>query len=98
MEKCLDHIQFQCVEGNTDSLYFAIAGKVNEGITQGFKQIITDETFFNEKVYLLLPSDFYSINSSNTTFESGFEKMSFDKNLLGYAIEKEFQHLIALAH
>jgi hypothetical protein len=84
------------VERDTDSLYFAINGKVNEGINQGFKHILTDEKFYNENVYKWLPSDFYSSDNSNPTFSSPIEKMCFDKKLLGYAIEKQSQHMIAL--
>jgi hypothetical protein len=97
MEKCLDNRRFHYVEGDTDSLYFAISGKVNEGIIQGFKHIITDEKFYNENVFKWLPSDFYTSDNSNPTFETAIEKMGFDKKLLGYAIEKQSQHMIALA-
>jgi hypothetical protein len=48
MEKCLDGKRFHYLEGDTDSLYFAISGDKNEGINQGFKQIITDDQFYNE--------------------------------------------------
>jgi hypothetical protein len=97
MEKCLCNIHFHYVEGDTDSLYFAISGENNDGINQGFKHIITDEKFYNENVYKWLPSDFYSSDNSNPTFETAIERMGFDKKLLGYAIEKQSQHMIALA-
>jgi hypothetical protein len=97
MEKCLDNRRFHDVEGDTDSLYFAISGEKNEDINQRFKHIFTDEKFYNENVYKWLPSDFYSSDNSNPTFETSIEKMDFDKTLLGYAIEKQSQHMIALA-
>jgi hypothetical protein len=78
-------------------LYFAISGEANEGINKGFKHIITDEKFYYENVYKWLPSDFYSSDNSNPTFETNIEKMGFDKKLLGYAIEKQSQHMIAFA-
>jgi hypothetical protein len=59
----------------------------DEGINQGFKHIITDEQCYNENVYKWLPSDFYSSDNFNPTFETSIEKMGFDKKLLGYAIE-----------
>jgi hypothetical protein len=81
MEKCLDNSHFHYVEGDTDSFYFAISSKVNEGINQGFKHIITDEKFYNENIYKWLPSDFYSSDNSNPTFETAIQKMGFDKKL-----------------
>jgi hypothetical protein len=48
-------------------------------------------------VYKWLPSDFYSSNSTNPKFDDVIEKMSFDKKLLGFAIEKQSQHMIALS-
>jgi hypothetical protein len=78
-------------------LYFAINGKVHEGINQGFKHIITDEKFYNENVYKWLPNDFYSSDNSNHTFETDIEKMAKDKQLLVYAIEKQSQQMIALS-
>jgi hypothetical protein len=87
MGKFLDHTRFHYVEGDTDSLYFAISGSKNEDINQGFKHIITDEKFYNENIDKWLPSDFDSSDNSNHTFEIAIEKMGFDKKLLGYAIE-----------
>jgi hypothetical protein len=79
-------------------LYFAISGDKNEDINQGFKHIITHEQFYNENVYKWLPSDFYSTNNSNLTFKTAIDKMANDMKLLGFAIEKQSQHMIALAH
>jgi hypothetical protein len=79
MEKCLDHTRFHYVEGDTDSFNFAIAGKANESINQGFKHIITDEQYYNENIYQWLPCDVYSTNNSNPNFGTNIEKMSFDK-------------------
>jgi DNA polymerase elongation subunit (family B) len=44
MERSLDHKRFHYVDGDTDSLYFAISGEINENINLGFKHIITNET------------------------------------------------------
>jgi hypothetical protein len=97
MEKCLDHWRFLYVEEDIDSLYFAISEDKNEGINKSFKHINTDEKFYNENVFKWLSNDFYSTNNSNPTFIKAIEKMEFDKKLLGYAIEKQSQHMIALA-
>jgi hypothetical protein len=51
MENCLDHTRFHYIEGDTNSLYFAISGKVDEGINQWFKHFIADDKFYNENVY-----------------------------------------------
>jgi hypothetical protein len=59
MEKFLDPRLFHDVEGDTDSLYFAISGDKNEYINQGLKNIVTNERFYNENVYKWLSSDFY---------------------------------------
>jgi hypothetical protein len=45
MEKCLYYRRFHYVEGDTDSLYFAISGDKNEDIDQRFKYIIDNEQF-----------------------------------------------------
>jgi hypothetical protein len=50
MEKCLN-LRKHYVEGDTDSLYFAISGDKNEDINQCFKYIITNEQFYNENIY-----------------------------------------------
>jgi hypothetical protein len=81
MERCLDVNKFHYVEGDTDSLYFAISGDKNEDNKQGFKHIITDEKFSNENVYKWLPSDFYSSDNSNPTFENVVHQMKNDKKL-----------------
>jgi hypothetical protein len=96
IEKCLDHPRFHYVEGDIDSFYFAIRSDMNHDINQGFTHIITDEKFYNENVYKWLPSDYYSSDNYNPTFETAIEKMGFDKKLLGYAIENQSQHMIDL--
>jgi hypothetical protein len=97
MDNCLDHTRFHYVEGDIDWLYFAISRDKNEGIKQRFKHIINDEKFYNENVYKWLISEFYSTYSSKLSFNTLIEKMRFDKKLLGYAIEKQSRHMIALA-
>jgi hypothetical protein len=51
------------VEGDIDSLYFAIRLDKNEDINQVFMLIITNKHFYNENFYIWRPSDFYSTNS-----------------------------------
>jgi hypothetical protein len=97
MERCLDVHKFHYVEGDIDSLYFAISGHKDEGINQGFKHIITDEKFYNENIYKWLPSDFYSSDNSNPVFDNAIDKMKNDKKLLGFDSEKTSECMIALA-
>jgi hypothetical protein len=84
------------IEGDTDSAYWAVSGDSNEGFDQGFKHVITNHEFYNKHVYDWFPSDFYSSNNSNPTFNSDLAKMQFDKKLLGLAIEKQALNMIAL--
>jgi hypothetical protein len=61
------------VEGDTDSIYWAVSGSENDNYEQGFKHVIKDH-------------DFYNANN-----------IAFDKKLLGLAIEKQCENMIALA-
>jgi hypothetical protein len=96
MHKCLDMNRLHYVEGDTDSAYWAVAGKLNGGYKQGFQHVITDHEFYNKHVYEWFPSDFWSSDNSNPTFNTDLEKMQFDKKLLGLAIEKQALNMIAL--
>jgi hypothetical protein len=97
MYKCLDMTKIHFVEGDTDSMYFAIAGDCNEDNKQGFKHVIIDEKFYNDNVYKFFPSNFYSTNNSNPKFKTGLEKKEFDKKLGGVELEKQCDAMIALA-
>jgi hypothetical protein len=85
------------VEGDTDSMYWAVAGNPDEDYKQGFKYVIKDEQFYNENVYKFFPCDFYSTDNSNPIFVDKLERTLFDKKLLGLAIEKQCESMIALA-
>jgi hypothetical protein len=85
------------VEGDTDSMYWALSGSEDENYEQGFKHVIKNHTFYNDNIYKYTPSSFYSSNNSNPTFNSETERMVFDKKLLGLAIEKQCENMIALA-
>jgi hypothetical protein len=45
--KCLDLDKIHFIEGDTDSMYWAVAGALDEPNTQGFKHIIKDHEFYN---------------------------------------------------
>jgi hypothetical protein len=97
MTKCLDMNRIHVVELDTDSCYLAIAGNPNEDHHQCFKYVINDEDFYNEHIYSWAPSSFYSTNNTNPSFDTPKAQMAFDKKLLGLAIEKECENMIALA-
>jgi hypothetical protein len=84
------------IEGDTDSMYFAVAGSLHEDNTQGFKYVIKDEKFYNDNIYKFAPSGFYS-TGAKPTFASKLEQKQFDKKLLGLEIEKQCDNMIALA-
>ena len=56
MYKCLDMDKIHFVEGDTDSMYFAIAGDINKDYTQGFDAVIKDVDFYNANVYSWMPN------------------------------------------
>jgi hypothetical protein len=85
------------VEGDTDSMYWAVSGSKSEDYQQGFKHVIKYHKFYNENIYKFTPSSFYSSNNSKPTFNSKIQKIQFDKKLLGLAIEKQCENMIALA-
>ena len=97
MNKCLDMTKVHFVEGDTDSMYFSVAGSLDESEKQGFKYIIKDEKFYNEHVFKWLPYDFYCTDESYrpklTTKE---EQIKHEKKLLGCAIEKTGYNIVAL--
>jgi hypothetical protein len=77
--KCIDLSKIHFIEGDTDSLYYAISGNANEDCHQGFKHVIKDEVFYKENVYKWFP---------NPTLPK--EELTRDKKkLLGVSFEKE---------
>jgi hypothetical protein len=100
MYKAFDINKMHYVEGDTDSLYWAVAGKITEAPEvhrkQGFRYVIKDEKFYNENVYKWSPSDTYSTDNSNPKFETKLDKKKFDKKLGGVAMENEKDCMIAL--
>jgi hypothetical protein len=77
----MDKIHF--IEGDADSAYWAIAGNNKEEYTQGFKNVVKDQEFYDEHVYEWLPDP---------------EKDVYDeKKLLGLAIENQDENCVALA-
>ena len=83
MYKCLDMDRIHYVEGDTDSMYWAIAGNPNADYHQRFNYVIRDQEFYNEHVYEWFP------DPSKDVYD--------EKKILGLAIEKEGENCIALA-
>jgi hypothetical protein len=79
----MDRIHF--IEGDTDSSYWAIAGDPDDiaNYRQWFKNVIKDREFYNKFVYNWFPNP-----------ELGFAD---EKKLLGLAVEKEGNEMIAVS-
>jgi hypothetical protein len=46
------------VEGDTDSMYWAVSGSEDDTYEQGFKHVIKDHNFYNATIYKYTPSSF----------------------------------------
>jgi hypothetical protein len=95
--KCLDMERMHFVNGDTDSMTWAIAGSMDEPYNQSFKHVIKNEDFYNSHVYNWFPNSFYSTNNSGKTFATKLEKEKDKKKLLGLCIEKECDGMLAEA-
>jgi len=82
--KCIDMDKFHLVEGDTDSIYFAVSGDKNKDAKQRFDAIIKDKEFY-EKYYR-----YYLPDEDNKTLED-------EKKILGCTIEKGGYSMYALA-
>ena len=87
MVRCLDMDKIHFIEGDTDSMYFAIAGNPDADYTQGFNYVIKDQEFYEKHVYEWFPKP----NSDPIL------KIKDEKKLLGLAIENQGVNMIALA-
>jgi hypothetical protein len=55
MYKCLDMNKIHFIYGDTDSMYFAIAGNPEEDYNQGFKHVVINKEYYDEHVFKFLP-------------------------------------------
>jgi len=85
--KACDTNKMHFAEGDTDSMYFAIAGDMNAGNKQGFNHIITDKKFWNENVGYFLPDE---------TITDKKERMINAKKILGACFEHSGDNMICL--
>jgi hypothetical protein len=95
------------IEGDTDSQAWAIAGNPDEPITQGFRNVIIDESYYNYFVKAFFPSKFYTTDGKFPEFDRFKERHPdyneklartlFNKMLGAVAIELECESIVALA-
>jgi hypothetical protein len=50
MYKCLDMSRLHFVEGDTDSMYWAVSGSESDNYEQQFKYVIKDHNFYNNNI------------------------------------------------
>ena len=97
MNRCLDTERFHFIEGDTDSAYFAVAGDPNLPSTQAFQAIIKDHEFYDNNIYHFAPYYFFcNDESKRPTLTTKIEQKAHEKKLLGLAIEKQGDNMIAL--
>jgi hypothetical protein len=75
------------VEGDTDSMYWVVSGSEDDNYEQGSKHVIKNPTLYNDNINKYTPSNFYSSNSSNPTFNSETERMEFNKKFLNQLLK-----------
>ena len=86
--RAYDFERIHFVEGDTDSMYWAIAGNPNGGVTQDFDEVIKDRKFYDENVYEFLPDN---------RIENLADRKKHEKKLLGLCVEKRGNQMVALA-
>ncbi|KAA6373646.1 MAG: hypothetical protein EZS28_030827, partial [Streblomastix strix] len=74
--------RFHFIEGDTDSMYFAVAGDINQPTSQGFTHIIIDQNFYRDNYKYYFPTT---------------NNLKEQKKLLGLSIEKEGDIMIAVS-
>ena len=82
MEKAFDMSRIHYVEGDTDSMYWAISGS-------SFQDVIKDKDFYDKNAKYFFPDE--------TLPEGSLEKIASQKKLLGLCIEREGDNCVALA-
>ena len=97
MYKCMDVNRFHFIEGDTDSAYWAVAGDPEKDNTQAFQDIIIDKKFYDENIYKFAPYDFFCFDEKyRPILKTKEEQKAHEKKLLGLAIEKQGDNMIAL--
>ena len=90
--KCIDMDKFHLIEGDTDSIYFACSGDVNQGPEQKFNAIIKDKEFYDKYAKYYLPT----VTDKNNN-NDGKIYVYDEKKPLGCTVEKYGYSMYALA-
>jgi hypothetical protein len=77
MYKCIDMRKVHFIEGDTDSLYYAISGDPEKDCHQGFEHVIKDETFYKENVYKWFPNPQLGTKDKKKLLGVSFEKVGY---------------------
>ncbi|KAI5546419.1 hypothetical protein TVAGG3_0136240 [Trichomonas vaginalis G3] len=97
MYKCMDVNRFHFIEGDTDSSYWAIAGDPSLPNTQAFQAIVTDKQFYDKNIFKFAPFDFFCFDEKfKPKLKNKAEEKAHEKKLLGLAIEKQGDNMVAL--
>ena len=80
----MDMTKIHFIEGNTDSMYYAVAGNSQYPASQLFNYVIKDRDFWDKHVYKFFPNP-------------ELDSIADEKKILGCAIEKIGDNMIALA-
>ena len=97
MERCLDMNKIHFVEGDTDSMYWAISGDASRDETQYFDAVIKDKEFYYANWHKWLPNKFGDIPVEHQLkFENAVAEKFHEKKLLGFAVEKASYNMVAL--
>jgi hypothetical protein len=83
LNKCIDMNKIHAIEGDTDSLYFAVAGDPTKDYHQGFRNVVKNKGYYHKHFYEWFPDPW--LGKEN------------EKKLGGVAVENEGDFLIAIA-
>jgi len=85
--KCVDTEKIHFIEGDTDSMYWAVCGNPDKPYTQGFEYCLKDPEFYYKYKNYFLPDE---------SIEDIKERKLNEKKLLGYCLEKGGDNMVAL--
>jgi hypothetical protein len=77
MYKCIDMRKVHFIEGDTDSLYYAISCDPEKDCHQGFEDAIKDEAFYKENMYKWFPNPQLGTKDKKKLLGVSFEKVGY---------------------
>ena len=96
--KALDLNRIAFFEGDTDSMYFMVAGDPNDSYKQGFKHIIKDYDFYNKNVFKWLPYNFYATDDTyRPNPQTPLDQMHNKKRFLAASVEHQSTSGVAIS-